>query len=58
MAQWQSLGSSAFVARYMNEILTCGYAQAPLEEMAYFLDAAYSDGDSVFDVLEYVSDHI
>ncbi|ART80862.1 hypothetical protein [Oceanisphaera avium] len=33
--QWQALGPSAFIERYISEVLHYGYRQAPLEEKAY-----------------------
>lgn len=33
--QWRALGSTAFIQRYMSEVIKYGYRQAPLEEKAY-----------------------
>lgn len=34
VAQWSHLGAKQFISRYLNEILTHGYDNAPLEVMA------------------------
>ena len=33
--QWQALGATPFIRRYMDEVIKFGYRQAPLEEKAY-----------------------
>ena len=47
--QWQALGPTPFIKRYMNEVITYGYRQAPLEETAYgFGDRFVADPKSPF----------
>lgn len=41
VAQWQFLGASAFIDRYIKEYTKFGYRNAPLEEMAYSLQRYY-----------------
>lgn len=48
--QWQSLGAEAFILRYMDEILRHGYEDAPLEKMAYALEAHFVEGGPAFDI--------
>ena len=52
--QWQYLGAEGFINRYIQEIQQYGYGDAPLEVMAYSLDAHFSSGGNRFDVTEYV----
>ncbi|WP_431687075.1 hypothetical protein [Hahella sp. NBU794] len=54
VVQWRELGALNFIQRYMKEILTCGYANAPLEIMAYDLDKRYGAKVDAFDIPEYV----
>lgn len=42
VAQWSELGSIAFMQRYLSEIQQLGYHNAPLELMAYELDAHFT----------------
>jgi len=58
VAQWSELGATNFIQRYIAEIQTNGYAEAPLEKMAYALDAHFSNGGERFDVPAYVSENI
>lgn len=52
--QWKELGALAFLKRYIQEIQTFGYERAPLEKMAYQLDAHYEVGGQAFNITEYV----
>jgi len=52
--QWKELGSLGFLKRYIQEIQTFGYERAPLEKMAYQLDAHYEVGGQAFSITEYV----
>ncbi|THB68660.1 MAG: hypothetical protein D6B27_02110 [Gammaproteobacteria bacterium] len=47
--QWHYLGAEAFIERYIEELLTFGYDNAPLEKMAYELEGRFSSGE-VFSV--------
>lgn len=58
VAQWSKLGATQFIQRYINEIQTFGYADAPLEKMAYALDTHYSSGGEIVDVVDYVSEKV
>jgi len=58
VVQWQNLGAPLFIARYMKEISCVGYRNAPLEKMAYDLQATFSLKKSKLDVLSYVQSHI
>lgn len=44
VAQWRHLGASAFIERYVRELLQYGYERAPLEEMAYSLQRYFCAG--------------
>lgn len=54
VVQWELLGITNFITRYMLEIQTHGYHQAPLERMAYTLDQHYASGGERLDVSTYV----
>lgn len=58
VAQWQHLGMAQFIARYMQEIQSVGYMDAPLEKMAYALDNHFSLDGAPFDVPRYVAQHL
>ena len=58
VAQWSVLGSTNFIRRYIEEILTYGYLSSPLEVMAYELDAHFSNHRSVIDILDYVKEKL
>ena len=58
VAQWGHLGAVNFIQRYIIEIQTNGYENAPLEKMAYKLDAHFSSGGEKIDVPIYVSEKI
>jgi hypothetical protein len=58
VAQWGKLGSINFIQRYISEINAYGYSKAPLEVMAYFLDAHFSKGGDKIDIPRYVSQTI
>lgn len=54
VAQWQHLGASIFLQRYIIEVLNLGYNDAPLEKMAYAFDAHFGNGGDKVDVPSYV----
>lgn len=54
VVQWDLLGAECFINRYIGEIQTHGYDDAPLERMAYALDRHYSQGGKPMDVPSYV----
>lgn len=54
VVQWSLLGAPSFINRYISEIQNFGYDGAPLEKMAYELDAYYSKGGKPMDVPTYV----
>lgn len=55
VAQWRSLGAPAFIERYIEEYTRFGYADAPLEKMAYSLQRYYcTNKDRPVDVLRHV----
>ena len=58
VAQWGNLGAANFIQRYIREIQSHGYAGAPLEKMAYVLDAHYASRGEKLDVPSYVSEKI
>jgi hypothetical protein len=58
VAQWHSLGSLNFIKRYIEEIDAYTYAEAPLEKMAYALDAHFANNGEPFDVPTYVQKNL
>ena len=43
VVQWRLLGTEAFIERYLGELDAYGYDEAPLEKMAYGMQAAYQN---------------
>jgi hypothetical protein len=58
VAQWSQLGAISFMQRYINEIQSYGYDEAPLEKMAYAFDTHFSQNGKKVDVVNYVSQKI
>jgi len=58
VVQWQILGASNFIGRYIEEMKQYGYEDAPLEEMAYGLQNTFSKKTYPFNVPDYVKDNI
>jgi hypothetical protein len=58
VAQWQALGSTEFINRYIGEIQEFTYDQAPLEKMAYSLEAHFSKRRKPFDVPMHVQQNL
>ncbi len=56
--QWQNLGAQAFIQRYMDEILSFGYQNAPLEKMAYDLQYHFSVKNAPLSIPDYVQNKI
>ncbi|MEH6651845.1 MAG: hypothetical protein V7707_17630 [Motiliproteus sp.] len=56
--QWRCLGGSGFIERYIQELNENGYNNAPLEKMAYGLDAYFSAQKPAFDIPKYVQQEI
>lgn len=54
VVQWRELGAHTFIMRYINEIQTFGYNDAPLEIMAYKLDAHYTSNGNKFNIPDYI----
>ncbi|WP_111976729.1 hypothetical protein [Algibacillus agarilyticus] len=54
VAQWAHLGAIPFIERYIIEIQTSGYNEAPLEKMAYGFDSHFMNGGEKVDVPNYV----
>ncbi|MBR9867268.1 MAG: hypothetical protein GYB20_07030 [Oceanospirillales bacterium] len=54
VVQWRLLGVRGFINRYVSEIQSHGYDEAPLELMAYSLDRHYYQGGKPIDVPSYV----
>lgn len=52
--QWRQLKPLGFIKRYIEEIQTYGYDEAPLETMAYRLDEYYQAKGESLDVEDYV----
>jgi hypothetical protein len=52
--QWRFLGTSGFIERYIQELTENGYNDAPLEKMAYELDAYFYAKKPAFDIPQYV----
>lgn len=58
VAQWDILGAANFLGRYITEIQNHSYDDAPLEIMAYTLDAHFNDNGGLLDVPSYVSENL
>ncbi len=58
VVQWQILGASKFISRYISEMQQQGYDDSPLEKMAYELQYSFSKKVHPFNVLDYVKDNI
>ncbi|GAA3722262.1 hypothetical protein GCM10022421_33690 [Oceanisphaera sediminis] len=58
VAQWGHLGAIPFIERYITEIKTLGYGEAPLEKMAYGFDSHFMNGGEKIDVPNYVAQKI
>lgn len=58
VAQWEKLGPSSFIERYIHEILGYGYNQAPLEKMAYLLEKHFGNGGGKGDIPSFVAGKI
>jgi len=58
VAQWKVLGAKNFIERYIGELLSNGYHQAPLEMMAYALDSHYANGGAKTDIPSFVEKKI
>jgi hypothetical protein len=56
--QWQHLGASGFIERYIKEIIEYGYRDAPLERMAYALGDYFAEKKVAFDIPAYVQQKI
>ncbi|EPM1916439.1 hypothetical protein ACTL33_000006 [Vibrio parahaemolyticus] len=57
-AQWSMLGVQGFITRYISEVSSLGYNNAPLELMAYEIDNKFQNGTEVFDILGIVKQRI
>ncbi|MCK8131648.1 hypothetical protein [Pseudoalteromonas sp. 2CM28B] len=44
--------------RYINEIQTCGYDDAPLEKMAYKLGAHFTSNGNKFNIPDYITQQL
>jgi hypothetical protein len=58
VVQWRELGAHAFIMRYINEIQTFGYNDAPLEIMAYELDEHYTSNGNKFNIPDYITQQL
>lgn len=58
VAQWNTLGAIGFLQRYISEVQSVGYDQAPLEKIAYAFDLHFAQGGQKVDVPTYVENKI
>ncbi|WP_070963906.1 hypothetical protein [Vibrio sonorensis] len=58
VAQWRTLGTTGFLQRYISEVQSFTYDEAPLEKLAYAFDHHFSQGGKIFDVPSYVENEI
>jgi len=54
VVQWGLIGAKGFINRYIEEIQSHGYNDAPLEIMAYSLDSYYQQRGKPIDIPGYV----
>ena len=55
VAQWRALGACNFIQRYLHEIQSHGYANAPLEKMAYGLDTHFNKNAGKISIPAYIN---
>lgn len=58
VSQWNALGAIGFLQRYISEVQTLGYAEAPLEKIAYTFDYHFAQGGQKIDVPSYIENNI
>ena len=58
VAQWKTLGAIGFLQRYISEVQSVGYNEAPLEKLAYAFDYHFSQDGQTIDVPSYVENQI
>ncbi|PCH58880.1 MAG: hypothetical protein COC14_00175 [Burkholderiaceae bacterium] len=56
--QWETLGASNFISRYIEEVKQHGYEGSPLEKMAYALQYSFANKVHPFSVPDYVNINI
>lgn len=54
VVQWKELTKPVFIDRYARDLKSLGYDDAPLEKMAYFLQACFENDGPAIDVEQYV----
>lgn len=54
VAQWNHLGIRGFLQRYISEVQSVGYDNAPLERVAYAFDEHFVKGGQKIDVPSYL----
>lgn len=55
VAQWNYLGAKGFLKRYISEVQSVGYDEAPLEKIAYAFDRHFVEGGQKIDVQNYIA---
>ncbi|PSV43183.1 hypothetical protein [Photobacterium indicum] len=55
VAQWLHLGANSFLQRYITQVQSLGYNEAPLEKIAYAFDCHFSENGSKIDVPNYIA---
>jgi hypothetical protein len=58
VAQWQKLGSDGFLALYALGLLSSGYRNSPLEEVAYTVEERFARKEGPFDIVGHVEEEL
>jgi hypothetical protein len=58
VVQWAVLGAERFLEMYAEGLEKHGYRKSPLENMAYYAEAAFSNWDEVFDAKKFVTERL
>lgn len=58
VVQWRALTPPGFIERYIREIQACGYAESPLEKMAYALDEHYQSKGRYLGIEQFVREEL
>jgi len=58
VAQWQHLGVTGFVSRYLHEWRAYEYREMPLERMAYTLEAQFLEGGPRVNIPDHVQQRL
>ena len=58
VAQWMHLGPIGFLQRYISEVNSVGYNEAPLEKIAYKFEADFTQSKQKIDIPNYIKNNM